>query len=252
MDLDKVLSNQSEELLWWKKVVGFLLASSQVDQRVIARTATVLLILVGKTLQITCAHFVRNAQGLHNISRNEIILRFFRIRKAFSLANTSFESLLLIVVTVENVNICMNLVYAFNNNQPSYFGRLSTLATTTGFLYFLLLAAKSSNQGGFQRASEKMWYTFIEMDPEKATSVTNSGKLAWWKLTVGFLLAWSLVNQYMISGATTVLFILIAKTLQLTTTHFKSSIRDAQNFCFVSNEQVYLYSAFPCRDSNRV
>ncbi|CAL8144708.1 unnamed protein product [Orchesella dallaii] len=145
----KLVAIQSGELAWWKKFIGGVIVLSRIDQKLIIGSALALFILIAKTLQERCIHFtnsLRDNQRFCVISRENVIVNIWKIKKAFAVFTETFQLALLSLIVVESLNICFNVMYVFKSHRSSVVGRISTLTTTSGFLYFLLIAAKASQQ----------------------------------------------------------------------------------------------------------
>ncbi|CAL8144717.1 unnamed protein product [Orchesella dallaii] len=138
-----------EDFPWWKGVVSFLFLLSELDMEVImGGSSLILFVLMGKTLEAICIHFVssiRDTQKFCSISSDEIIMKFWKIRRAFDIVSRSFGLALLLTVIFNGIRTCVGIVWMFRTQIP-FSTAIGMVSDITVFIYFLCLAASASNQ----------------------------------------------------------------------------------------------------------
>ncbi|CAL8144720.1 unnamed protein product [Orchesella dallaii] len=148
---DSVLStadSSHDDFSWWKGVISCILVMSDIDQICMAGGSLVLFVLTGKTMEAVCIHFVssiRDTQKFCSVSSDEIIMKFWKIRRAFAILSCSFGMALIMLVISNGTRTCVGIIWVFRTETASS-NVINMLINIAVFIYFLFLAANASNQ----------------------------------------------------------------------------------------------------------
>ncbi|CAL8144748.1 unnamed protein product [Orchesella dallaii] len=138
-----------EDFPWWKGAVSFLVVLSEVDQEaVIAGSSLVLFVMMAITVESMCSHFARSicdVQKFYWVSNDEITMKFWKIRRIFTIFSFSFGLVLLMNVMFNGIRTCVTIIWVFRSPKPSL-TNISMLGNIAAFIYFLCVAAKASNK----------------------------------------------------------------------------------------------------------